>query len=78
MTGATETIDKMTAIFTPPTYDAYPNPELQAVFANIQTAFITLSNSVMGINSGIVPCTYDPHVVGMLWNNAGVLTISAG
>lgn len=31
-----------------------------------------------GPGSFFKPPTADPHVVGVVWNNAGVLTISAG
>jgi hypothetical protein len=26
----------------------------------------------------VIPPTADPHVVGQVWNNGGVLTVSAG
>jgi len=39
-------------------------------------AATTLSASGAVILSGLP--TADPHVVGELWNNAGVLTVSAG
>ena len=32
----------------------------------------------IGINTTLVPPTSDPHVVGQIWNNSGVLAISAG
>lgn len=40
------------------------------------TAITDLSASGVVIFSGLP--TADPHVVGQLWSNAGVLTVSAG
>lgn len=40
------------------------------------TSISTLTVSGVIIATGIP--TADPHVVGELWNNAGVLTVSAG
>jgi hypothetical protein len=37
-----------------------------------------LYNETTGVAGGAGLPTSDPHVVGVLWNNAGVLHVSAG
>jgi len=51
----------------------------QSITVNSTTGAVTVTAS---INGGTVSLpnlpTADPHVAGQVWNNAGVLTVSAG
>lgn len=47
--------------------------QVESLDAMLETLFRATSNPQL-----LVPPTRDPHIVGAIWNNAGVLTLSAG
>lgn len=40
--------------------------------------FTDSTNQPLGLSDGAILPTADPHVVGALWANSGVVTVSAG
>lgn len=55
--------------------------QINAGFANVSTGTLTATGAVVLSNASVkmtaLP-TADPHVVGQIWANSGVMTVSAG
>lgn len=54
-----------------------PTPDQVRYETTLQRYLSLLSTSYLPLTGASLP-TADPHKVGSLWNNAGVVTVSAG
>jgi hypothetical protein len=57
--------------------DGKPTPDQVRYETGLRDWLVQLTASVLPLKGATLPTT-DPHVVGELWNSAGVVKISAG